>query len=105
MDIVKSSIDCHGANRVTIEAIINDFEGFRVIVTEPENGNRKLRISFPYHLSCRWTDEGDLLKTLDSCPFDGSLMYVVKNSEYRQWFLDESSGKYCGNEERIKQWP
>jgi hypothetical protein len=104
MMYAKSTINCHGAKRVGIESITNDFEGFRIIVSETEGKKRKLRIKFPSHLSCRWTDEGDLLRTLGIGGFDGSLLYEVEDSEYKNWFIEESLGRYTGCEDDIRHY-
>lgn len=55
----------------------------------------RVLISFNSYLSYRKSDEGDVLKTLeeiDSVSKLGGMLYEVENSDYLQWFLDQSYG-------------
>lgn len=59
----------------------------------------RVLISFNSYLSYRKSDEGDVLKTLeeiDSVSKLGGMLYEIENSDYLQWFLDQSYGIRSG---------
>jgi len=75
-----------------LEAIHDDYEGFRLLLKGDEDHNKTLRITFDPALSYRNTDEGDLLKTIGKQEFEQWSLYTVRNSSYSEWFADESCG-------------
>ena len=74
----------------TVVALHHDLEGFRILLEEYVSPPtfRKFRIAFsstPF--AVRMIDEGDYLLTGGS---GGGLISTVENSEYLNWFHDES---------------
>lgn len=79
-----------------LEAIYDDYEGFRLLLKGDAKQDKVLRITFDPALSYRNTDEGDLLKTIDEQDFGGWSLYVASNSDYLRWFHKESHGIHEG---------
>lgn len=55
----------------------------------------RLHVSYLDHLTFRKADEGDALETLDAIDATSQLgrsFYVVEDSEYVQWFVDQGHG-------------
>lgn len=80
-----------------VEAVYDDYEGFRVLLKGNDLESRVMRISFDCVLSYRNTDEGDLLKTISEHDFKGWSLYVSINSEYLKWFHQESANTHGGS--------
>src|SRR4030088_121853 len=62
------------------------------LLDEPQ---RRLRISFSEHLGFRKAGESDALVTLDAIAATsqaGRSFYLVEDSEYLRWFVDQSHG-------------
>jgi hypothetical protein len=56
-------------------------------------GQRRLTLSFSEHLAFRKADEGDSLATLNamsSTSQTGRSFYLVEDSEYLRWFVEQS---------------
>jgi len=77
-------------DRLYIDGLYDDREGFRLLLSDYETG-RMLRITFDPVLSYRNTDEGDLLVTLESREgFIRWPLFIIENSKFIQWFNEES---------------
>lgn len=86
------------AGTLYLEAIHDDYEGFRLLLKGGAEQDKVLRITFDPALSYRNTDEGDLLKTINTQNFGGWSLYVVSNSDYLRWFSEESHGVHEGED-------
>lgn len=73
-----------------LEALHDDYEGFRLLLKGGSEQDKVLRITFDRALSYRNTDEGDLLKTINKQNSGGWSLYIVSNSDYLKWFSEES---------------
>ena len=78
--------------RLYLEALHDDHEGFRLFLRGSENNSKTLKVSFSHSLCYRNTDESNLIKTLYQQNFDGWPFFTVKNSNFLKWFLEESCG-------------
>jgi hypothetical protein len=79
---------------VTIEAVIDDWEGFRVLLRD-HNGGRIFRITFEKHVAYLCRDESDLVGEVSrSDCVKGRLFYQVRNSEFLQRFAVDSAREY-----------
>lgn len=78
-----------------VEALHDDYEGFRVLLKGRDERAGMLRIAFYYALTYRNVDEGDLI-SYDRQDEGGDLgrwgFFVVSTSDYLEWFLDVSHG-------------
>ena len=73
--------------KMFLDAMLDDREGFRLILTSPDPKFRELRIFFEAPLCYRGTQEKYLLRTI----YEGSSIYpwpifIVRNSRYARWF-------------------
>lgn len=83
------------------DSLIDDTEGLVIIFSDKDNKNRIIVKFENLVLSYRNTDEGSLLKMLNYLNreygdsfYIGLPFFIVDNSEYIKWFLDQSSGIY-----------
>ncbi|MDD1617269.1 MAG: hypothetical protein CG439_2414, partial [Methylococcaceae bacterium NSP1-2] len=76
--------------RLHCEGIHDDYEGFRILLRENYH-SPVLRVLFDAVRSYRWSDEGDLLRTVASInnPSRSSL-FKVDNSSWVKWFHEET---------------
>lgn len=87
--------------KIYLDTFVDDNEGI-VMTFSDEKDEKKILIQFDgMVLTYRNTDEGSLLKTLDFLDqhyghdfYSSWPLFKVKNSEYLNWFLKESSGIY-----------
>ncbi len=81
-----------------LEAVHDDYEGFRLLLKGDGEENKVLRNTFDPALSYRNTDEGELLKTINEQNFGGWSLYVANDSDYLKWFSEESHGTHEGED-------
>lgn len=79
-----------------VEAIHDDYEGFRILLKGEEVSSRMIRISFEGKLSYRNTDESYLLKIWNSMEKElaGENFYIVENSSYIDFFNEMTGNLY-----------
>ncbi len=79
--------------RMFVEAIHDDWEGFRIILADVEFKTR-IRIAFINKLSYRNTDEGFLLQLWETAEEKklGNTFYLISNSTYIDFFNEMSYG-------------
>jgi len=89
--------------RMFVEAIHDDWEGFRIILADVEFKTR-IRISFINKLSYRNTGEGFLLQLWETTEEKklGNTFYLISNSTYIDFFNEMSYGLY--KEKEIKHY-
>ncbi len=81
------------SSHLTCEGLHDDYEGFRILLKGTEPDSLTLRITFDPALAYRNVDEGDLLQTISEIKSPGeSSLFIVKNSSWKKWFNEESSG-------------
>ena len=75
-------------SKMYVEAVHDDYEGFRVLLKGDSDQSSMLRVSFDNTLSYRNTDESYLLKMWDGVSKDtlGKIFYIVEQSEYIDFF-------------------
>jgi hypothetical protein len=79
------------AAKMYLDAMYDDREGFRLILTSPPPETRALRILFEAPICYRGTQEDNLLRTI----YSGNSIYpwpifIVKNSRYARWFYAQA---------------
>jgi hypothetical protein len=81
---------------VYVEAIHDDYEGFRILLRGDDLSSGVLRISFEDKLSYRNTDESYLLKNWNSMAKElaGENFYIIENSSYIDFFNDMTGHLY-----------
>ncbi len=82
---------------VQVEAIYDDWEGFRILLRCDDGVNSKmLRILFENNLSYSNTDESFLLRRWGQMPESivGNIFYLIKDSSYIEFFTKQSAGLY-----------
>ena len=79
-----------------IEAIHDDYEGFRILIRSNNLTDKILRITFSNHLSYRNTDESFLLKLWGHIDKEtlGKTFYLVSNSTYIDFFNESTENLY-----------
>ncbi len=79
-----------------IEAIHDDYEGFRILLRGESPASKMLRVTFEDYLSYRNTDESYLLKVWHSNKKEvlGKVFYTVANSSYVDFFCEMTGGFY-----------
>jgi hypothetical protein len=83
---------------VTVEAVIDDWEGFRLILREHKSG-KVFRISFETHVAYQNRDESDFaVEASQSDGLGGGFFYRVKNSMFLKRFTDGALNPYIGLE-------
>ena len=80
------------APKMLLDAMLDDREGFRIILKSPDPKFRELRIFFEEPLCYRGTQEKNLLRSI----YEGSSIYpwpifIVRNSRYARWFYSQAA--------------
>jgi hypothetical protein len=79
---------------VTVEALIDDWEGFRVIVRDYKSG-RMIRIAFDTKVAYQNRDESDAIGELQRAQSrEPSQFYRVTNSEFIARFMRDTARPY-----------
>ena len=97
-DIIKPWISIEDLPKdIYVEAVYDDFEGFRVLLRGTAIDAKMLRISCNDNIYYRNTDESYLLKIWGSMPKDiePSLIYTIENSTFVEYFHEMSEGCYA----------
>ena len=82
----------------SIEAIHDDYEGFRILIRNME-GTEVLRVLFHVPLVYQRTDEGDRWNTVNKLlKLQSAMFFKVKNSKLAKWLEEESCGIHKANE-------
>lgn len=83
-------------NTFEVEAIHDDYEGFRILLRENQKMHRVLKITFNSKISYRNTDESFLLNVWSSTDKDilGKIFYTISNSKYLDFFNQMTEGLY-----------
>jgi len=86
----------NGSSVLFVEAIHDDYEGFRVLLKEDGGESRMLKIKFESALSYKNTDESYMLKTWHNTSKEilGNIFYKIENSEYLSKFHEDSMNIY-----------
>ena len=80
--------------KVSIEALIDDWEGFRVLLRSHET-NRLVRLTFSTQIAYQNRDEGDLAgEASRSTGLGRGCFYVVANSEFARRFASDSARRF-----------
>ena len=80
--------------RVSVEGLIDDWEGFRVLVRDHET-DRIIRIAFDSNIAYQNRDEGDLIGEAGrSSGLGRGCFYIVRNSEFVQRFTAGSARQF-----------
>lgn len=79
-----------------IEAIHDNYEGFRILLRSSILEGKMLRINFNDKLSYRNTDESFYLKLWGSMNKEilGKTFYIISNSDYADFFNDQTLDIY-----------
>lgn len=79
-----------------VEAIHDDYEGFRILLKGESPSSKVLRVTFEDNLSYRNTDESYLLRIWHSNKKEvmGKIFYMVENSSYIDFFYNMTEGFY-----------
>jgi hypothetical protein len=79
-----------------IEAINDDYEGFRILLRSNNFSDKVLRVTFSNHLSYRNTDESFLLNLWGYTDKEvlGKTFYLVSNSAYVDFFNESTENLY-----------
>jgi len=86
------------SERLSLEALHDDYEGVRLLLEGDEPNNQTLRITFDPSLVYRNIDEMDYMKSLHT--FQGRehlgkwALFTVENSDFVKWFNEESHGTH-----------
>ncbi|SHM97213.1 hypothetical protein SAMN05444484_11724 [Flavobacterium chilense] len=82
-------------NTIYIASLIDDYEGFRVIV-KSENSSEHFKFKFNNYISYRNADEGARLKSLNLFPLNSRqwCLFRAEKSDFISWIVEESSGMY-----------
>ncbi len=79
--------------KMYIEAIHDDYEGFRILLKGEKPESILLRITFNDHLGYRNTDEGNLIKIWNPEKPLG-IFFIVENSSYINYFHEMTLNIY-----------
>lgn len=89
-------IGLSGPIDVTVEALIDDWEGFRIILRNHKSG-RMIRIAFDTDVAYQNRDESDAIGELQRAQSrERSQFYRVTNSEFIARFLRDTARPYIG---------
>lgn len=82
-------------NTIHVTSLIDDYEGFRVVVKDEKSSNY-FRFMFDNYISYRNTDEGARLKSLNLFPYNSRewCLFKAKKSDFIDWIVEESGGIY-----------
>lgn len=87
-------------SRVICERIHDDYDGFRIVLSEQsdlgssKHGSRLLEITFDPAIAYRNIDESYRLRTFSEHDDRTGSFFVVKNSKWIAWLNEESCGMY-----------
>lgn len=83
-------------NPMYVEAIYDDYDGFRILLKGESVISKMLRVTFQDSLSYRNTDESYLLKIWNSTEKAklGKIFYLVENSSYVDFFNEMTENIY-----------
>jgi hypothetical protein len=85
-------------DRIFLEALHDDFEGFRLLLKGVGINDRMLRISFKTTLMYRNIDEGDIVQVLnDSEGFSEGCLYTLEESDLIDFFHKQNYGSYSSS--------
>lgn len=104
-NLLKPWIPLEGLPKVMyIEALHDDYEGFRILLKGETSDSAMLRISFEDKLSYKNTDESYLLEIWHTAEKDilGRTFYMIDNSTYVDFFNEMTHGLY--SDWRIKHY-
>lgn len=91
VDSIPATLHC--------EALHDDYEGFRILLRSEDTISPVLRVFFDAPLAYRNLDEGSLIRTLARLrPRGINSLFIVDNSTWLKWFLEESCGIYEGRQ-------
>jgi hypothetical protein len=77
--------------RLYVEAVHDDYEGFRILLRGEKASDRMLRVSFEMPLLYRKTDEGDRLRTIQNdARIKEAVFFIVECSSLVEWLSTES---------------
>jgi hypothetical protein len=80
------------ASKMFLDAMLDDREGFRLILKSVEPKHRELRILFDAPMCYRGTQEQYLLRTIYH---ENSIypwpIFIVRNSRYAKWFYAQAA--------------
>ena len=80
--------------KVSIEGLIDDWEGFRVLLRDHET-DRLMRVAFGSHVAYQCRDESDLEGEAERSEGLGrGCFYRVRNSEFEQRLRADSARRY-----------
>lgn len=79
-----------------VEALYDDYEGFRILLKGKEGNSSIIRITFNNPLSYRNTNESYLLKFWHNAPKEilGNTLYLIEQSSYIDFLKKMSQGIY-----------
>lgn len=82
---------------VSLEEIVYG-RGLKIVVREVSGAQRFLTLDFPdLPNAVRIVNESYRLKTLPLLPADPTSFYIVQNSEFMDWFNEDSLGIYSSD--------
>jgi len=81
--------------RMYLEALHDDYEGFRLLLRGEEPDSAMIRISFESVLAYRNLDERYYLKTLEyKLESNKGTLFKINNSDFIAWFNEQSYNIY-----------
>lgn len=94
--LIKWSLDIKNPVEMSIESLIDDNQGLKVIAKSYPNKERTIKITFQDYLTYRNTNESYLLKLWSNIPDEmlGFTFYKIDNSSYIKYFHEMSLGVY-----------
>jgi hypothetical protein len=86
--------DLPGAGEVSVDALIDDWEGFRILLRNHKT-NGVIRIAFDTHLAYQSRDESDFAgEAARSEGLGRACLYRVRNSEFLGRFLMDTARRF-----------
>ena len=77
--------------KVYVESVKDDYDGFRILLREDGGSERTIKITFEMPIVYRKVDEGDRLKTSSDFHFvEDWSFFIVKNSDLITWVVEEA---------------
>jgi hypothetical protein len=81
--------------KLFLEALHDDYEGFRLLFKGKSNNDKTLRVTFKTTLVYRNIDEGDIVETLkNSDGLSHWCLYTLENSDLIEFFHKQNYGSY-----------
>lgn len=79
-------------DRLYLEGLYDDYEGFRLLLRSENSQEGIIRIRFDAHLAYRNTDESERLQTLNNhIQLCGHWpLFIVEESDFTEWLIVES---------------